>query len=140
MVTSKDNLIKWVNIIFVLAVGYQSLAVAQTADVGPTLKLNAASLCLLVVLGKPNKPKMLSCFKGNICSVPCRPAVGKTNSCITLLPPSQLVFPHPGQLRPLMTRCPQVYEDWDSYKVNDTLEVYGVLSVSPALSALADGK
>lgn len=39
-----------------------------------------------------------------------------------------------------MTRCLQVYEDWDSYKVNDTLEVYGVLSVSPALSALADAK
>lgn len=33
-----------------------------------------------------------------------------------------------------------MYEDWDSYKVNDMLEVYGVLSVSPALSALADHK
>lgn len=36
--------------------------------------------------------------------------------------------------------CRQVYEDWDSFKVNDTLEVYGILSVSPALSALADEK
>lgn len=36
--------------------------------------------------------------------------------------------------------CRQVYEDWESLKLNDTLEVYGVLSVSPALSALADEK
>lgn len=34
----------------------------------------------------------------------------------------------------------QVYEDWERFKVNDTLEVYGILSVSPALSALADEK
>lgn len=34
----------------------------------------------------------------------------------------------------------QVYEDWESFKVNDALEVYGILSVSPALSALADEK
>lgn len=34
----------------------------------------------------------------------------------------------------------QVYDDWESFKVNDALEVYGVLSVSPALSALADQK
>lgn len=36
--------------------------------------------------------------------------------------------------------CWQVYEDWDSFKLNDTLEVYGILSVSPALSALAEEK
>lgn len=37
--------------------------------------------------------------------------------------------------------CPaQVYEDWDRFKLNDTLQVYGILSVSPALSALADEK
>lgn len=57
---------------------------------------------------------------------------------ITYLP--ACFFSHPCHLRPLMTRCLQVYEDWDSYKVNDMLEVYGVLSVSPALSALADEK
>lgn len=34
----------------------------------------------------------------------------------------------------------QVYEDWERFKVNDTLEVCGVLSVSPVLSALAHEK
>lgn len=34
----------------------------------------------------------------------------------------------------------QVYKDWDSFKVNDMVEVYGVLSVSPALSVLNDEK
>lgn len=34
----------------------------------------------------------------------------------------------------------QVYDDWESFKVNDMLEVYGILSVSPALSALVDEK
>lgn len=34
----------------------------------------------------------------------------------------------------------QVYEDWDSFKLNDRLEVYGILSVSPALSRLNDEK
>lgn len=28
----------------------------------------------------------------------------------------------------------QVYERWESFKVNDTLEVYGILSVDPVLS------
>lgn len=28
----------------------------------------------------------------------------------------------------------QVYESWDSFKVNDVLEVYGILSVDPVLS------
>lgn len=30
----------------------------------------------------------------------------------------------------------QVYEDWDYFKVNDVLELYGVLSVDPVLSVL----
>lgn len=30
----------------------------------------------------------------------------------------------------------QVYEDWDCFKVNDVLELYGVLSVDPILSIL----
>lgn len=34
----------------------------------------------------------------------------------------------------------QVYEDWDGFKLNDAVEVFGILSVSPALSALADEK
>lgn len=49
-----------------------------------------------------------------------------------------LNFPLPGEKGP--SCLVKVYEDWDSYKVNDTLEVYGVLSVSPALSALAHEK
>lgn len=28
----------------------------------------------------------------------------------------------------------QVYEDWDGFRVNDVLELYGVLSVDPVLS------
>ncbi|XP_028279122.1 mini-chromosome maintenance complex-binding protein [Parambassis ranga] len=49
-----------------------------------------------------------------------------------------LNFPLPGEKGPSCLL--KVYEDWDSYKLNDTLEVYGILSVSPALSALADEK
>lgn len=46
-----------------------------------------------------------------------------------------------GVFRGLTEVCRlQVYEDWESFKVNDALEVYGILSVSPALSALADEK
>lgn len=32
----------------------------------------------------------------------------------------------------------QVYEDWDNFKLNDMLEVFGILSVDPALSVIAD--
>uniref|UniRef100_H3D6C9 Mini-chromosome maintenance complex-binding protein n=1 Tax=Tetraodon nigroviridis TaxID=99883 RepID=H3D6C9_TETNG len=49
-----------------------------------------------------------------------------------------LNFPLPGEKGP--SCLVKVYEDWESFKVNDTLEVYGILSVSPALSALADEK
>uniref|UniRef100_A0A3Q3A3F5 Mini-chromosome maintenance complex-binding protein n=1 Tax=Kryptolebias marmoratus TaxID=37003 RepID=A0A3Q3A3F5_KRYMA len=49
-----------------------------------------------------------------------------------------LNFPLPGEKGP--SCLVKVYEDWDSFKLNDALEVYGVLSVSPALSALADEK
>uniref|UniRef100_A0A3Q2CGN7 Mini-chromosome maintenance complex-binding protein n=1 Tax=Cyprinodon variegatus TaxID=28743 RepID=A0A3Q2CGN7_CYPVA len=49
-----------------------------------------------------------------------------------------LNFPLPGEKGP--SCLVKVYEDWDSFKLNDTLEVYGVLSVSPALSALAEEK
>lgn len=47
-----------------------------------------------------------------------------------------LNFPLPGEKGP--SCLVKVYEDWDSYKVNDTLEVYGILSVSPALSDIAN--
>ncbi|KAM9726909.1 mini-chromosome maintenance complex-binding protein [Menidia menidia] len=49
-----------------------------------------------------------------------------------------LNFPLPGEKGPSCLL--KVYEEWDSFKLNDTLEVYGILSVSPALSALADEK
>ncbi|KAG7512587.1 hypothetical protein JOB18_033777 [Solea senegalensis] len=49
-----------------------------------------------------------------------------------------LNFPLPGEKGP--SCLVKVYEDWESFKLNDTLEVYGILSVSPALSALADEK
>lgn len=49
-----------------------------------------------------------------------------------------LNFPLPGEKGP--SCLVKVYENWDSFKLNDTLEVYGILSVSPALSALADEK
>ncbi|XP_070772014.1 mini-chromosome maintenance complex-binding protein isoform X2 [Enoplosus armatus] len=49
-----------------------------------------------------------------------------------------LNFPLPGEKGP--SCLVKVYEDWDRFKLNDTLEIYGILSVSPALSALADEK
>ncbi|KAI7805248.1 mini-chromosome maintenance complex-binding protein [Triplophysa rosa] len=47
-----------------------------------------------------------------------------------------LNFPLPGEKGPAC--LVKVYEDWDSFKLNDMLEVFGVLSVDPALSVIAD--
>ncbi|XP_032631492.1 mini-chromosome maintenance complex-binding protein [Chelonoidis abingdonii] len=47
-------------------------------------------------------------------------------------PPLDLNFPLPGEKGPAC--LVKVYERWDSFKVNDTLEVYGILSVDPVLS------
>nr|XP_055027197.1 mini-chromosome maintenance complex-binding protein isoform X1 [Misgurnus anguillicaudatus] len=47
-----------------------------------------------------------------------------------------LNFPLPGEKGPAC--LVKVYEDWDSFKLNDMLEVYGILSVDPALSVIAD--
>ncbi|KAM6956090.1 mini-chromosome maintenance complex-binding protein [Aplochiton taeniatus] len=49
-----------------------------------------------------------------------------------------LNFPLPGEKGPAC--LVKVYEEWDSFKLNDTLEVYGILSVSPALSVLSEEK
>ncbi|XP_007566986.1 mini-chromosome maintenance complex-binding protein [Poecilia formosa] len=49
-----------------------------------------------------------------------------------------LNFPLPGEKGP--SCLVKVYEDWERFKLNDTLQVFGILSVSPALSALADEK
>ena len=34
----------------------------------------------------------------------------------------------------------QVYEESDSFKLNDIIEVYGILSMSPVLSGVAEEK
>ncbi|NXK39583.1 MCMBP protein, partial [Piprites chloris] len=47
-------------------------------------------------------------------------------------PPLDLNFPLPGEKGPAC--LVKVYESWESFKVNDVLEVYGVLSVDPVLS------
>ncbi|KAL6101481.1 mcmbp [Pungitius sinensis] len=47
-----------------------------------------------------------------------------------------LNFPLPGEKGPSCLL--KVYDDWDSFKLNDTIEVFGILSVSPALGALGD--
>ncbi|TRZ04004.1 hypothetical protein DNTS_001158 [Danionella cerebrum] len=49
-----------------------------------------------------------------------------------------LNFPLPGEKGPAC--LVKVYEDWDRFKVNDVLEVYGILSVDPALSGVVDEK
>ncbi|NXE17576.1 MCMBP protein, partial [Ardeotis kori] len=46
--------------------------------------------------------------------------------------PLDLNFPLPGEKGPAC--LVKVYESWDSFKVNDVLEVYGILSVDPVLS------
>lgn len=33
-----------------------------------------------------------------------------------------------------------MYNEWDSFKLNDMLEVFGILSVDPALSMVAEDK
>ncbi|XP_077113998.1 mini-chromosome maintenance complex-binding protein isoform X2 [Ranitomeya variabilis] len=45
-----------------------------------------------------------------------------------------LYFPLPGEKGPAC--LVKVYENWENYKVNDVLDVYGILSVEPVLSIL----
>ncbi|XP_066535529.1 mini-chromosome maintenance complex-binding protein [Hoplias malabaricus] len=49
-----------------------------------------------------------------------------------------LNFPLPGERGPAC--LVKVYEEWDGFKLNDMLEVFGILSVDPALSLVADDK
>uniref|UniRef100_A0AAR2KU90 Mini-chromosome maintenance complex-binding protein n=1 Tax=Pygocentrus nattereri TaxID=42514 RepID=A0AAR2KU90_PYGNA len=49
-----------------------------------------------------------------------------------------LNFPLPGEQGPAC--LVKVYEGWDGFKLNDMLEVFGILSVDPALSLMADDK
>lgn len=61
------------------------------------------------------------------------PPAGQQNlsNCTTSI---DLNFPLPGEKGPAC--LVKIYEDWDSFKVNDMLEVYGVLSVDPALGVM----
>ncbi|XP_072280818.1 mini-chromosome maintenance complex-binding protein isoform X2 [Pyxicephalus adspersus] len=52
--------------------------------------------------------------------------------------PLNLNFPLPEEKGPAC--LVKVYENWDSFKVNDLLEVYGVLSVEPILSTLNEDR
>ncbi|KAL7889883.1 hypothetical protein AOLI_G00021410 [Acnodon oligacanthus] len=49
-----------------------------------------------------------------------------------------LNFPLPGERGPAC--LVKVYEGWDGFKLNDMVEVFGILSVDPALSLMADDK
>ncbi|MBN3295848.1 MCMBP protein, partial [Amia calva] len=48
--------------------------------------------------------------------------------------PIDLNFPLPGEKGPAC--LVKVYEEWEGFKVNDMLEVYGILSADPVLSVL----
>ncbi|XP_058242003.1 mini-chromosome maintenance complex-binding protein isoform X1 [Hemibagrus wyckioides] len=49
-----------------------------------------------------------------------------------------LNFPLPGERGPPC--LVKVYSEWDSFKLNDMLEIFGILSVDPALSLVAEDK
>ncbi|CAI9620864.1 unnamed protein product, partial [Staurois parvus] len=52
--------------------------------------------------------------------------------------PLNLNFPLPDEKGPAC--LVKVYENWDSFKVNDVLEVYGVLLVEPTLSTINEDR
>ncbi|XP_069095332.1 mini-chromosome maintenance complex-binding protein isoform X1 [Pleurodeles waltl] len=52
--------------------------------------------------------------------------------------PLNLNFPLPGEKGPAC--LVKVYDNWDGLKVNDVLEVYGILSVDPVLSGLHEDR
>ncbi|XP_069045216.1 mini-chromosome maintenance complex-binding protein [Lepisosteus oculatus] len=58
----------------------------------------------------------------------------QSNSLPGCSSPLDLNFPLPGEKGPAC--LVKMYEDWESVKVNDMLEVYGILSVDPVLSVL----
>ncbi|KAB0405771.1 hypothetical protein E2I00_001612, partial [Balaenoptera physalus] len=59
---------------------------------------------------------------------------GQQLNSLNLSSPFDLNFPLPGEKGPAC--LVKVYEDWDCFKVNDVLELYGILSVDPVLSIL----
>ncbi|KAG8517368.1 Mini-chromosome maintenance complex-binding protein, partial [Galemys pyrenaicus] len=62
-------------------------------------------------------------------------STGQQLNSLNLSSPFDLNFPLPGEKGPAC--LVKVYEDWDCFKVNDVLELYGVLSVDPVLSVLS---
>ncbi|XP_053306311.1 mini-chromosome maintenance complex-binding protein [Spea bombifrons] len=60
------------------------------------------------------------------------------NPAANCAPAIDLNFPLPGEKGPAC--LVKVYEDSDAFKVNDVIEVYGVLSVDPALSAVNEDR
>lgn len=62
--------------------------------------------------------------------------VGQHNGSSTCSLTLDLNFPLPGEKGPAC--LVKVYHKWEDYKVNDILEVYGILSVDPTLSVMTD--
>ncbi|XP_042560954.1 mini-chromosome maintenance complex-binding protein isoform X2 [Clupea harengus] len=58
-----------------------------------------------------------------------------TQSCTS---PLDLNYPLPEEQGPAC--LVKVYEDWESFKLNDTIEVFGILSVDPALGGVSEEK
>ncbi|KAL2083636.1 hypothetical protein ACEWY4_021409 [Coilia grayii] len=52
--------------------------------------------------------------------------------------PLDLNYPLPGEQGPAC--LVKVYDEWEGFKLNDTLEVFGILSVDPALSGVGEEK
>ncbi|XP_058437327.1 mini-chromosome maintenance complex-binding protein isoform X3 [Marmota monax] len=63
-------------------------------------------------------------------------STGQQLSSLNFSSPFDLNFPLPGEKGPAC--LVKVYEDWEGFKVNDVLELYGVLSVDPVLSILGN--
>ncbi|XP_033037029.1 mini-chromosome maintenance complex-binding protein isoform X2 [Trachypithecus francoisi] len=61
-------------------------------------------------------------------------SAGQQLNSLNFSSPFDLNFPLPGEKGPAC--LVKVYEDWDCFKVNDILELYGILSVDPVLSIL----
>ncbi|KAK2099084.1 hypothetical protein P7K49_024535 [Saguinus oedipus] len=61
-------------------------------------------------------------------------SAGQQMNSLNFSSPFDLNFPLPGEKGPAC--LVKVYEDWDCFKVNDILELYGILSVDPVLSIL----
>ncbi|XP_038614423.1 mini-chromosome maintenance complex-binding protein [Tachyglossus aculeatus] len=71
--------------------------------------------------GEPKRLETEASAGQQLCSPNCSPSL-------------DLNFPLPGEKGPAC--LVKVYESWDSFKVNDVLEIYGILSVDPVLSVL----